>query len=80
MKLFMIRPLTALLRLHPSVLPLELNTYLESSGIRKRYQLSFWDSLIVASAVQAGCTTLYTEDMSHGMIVEKKLHILNPFI
>jgi predicted nucleic acid-binding protein len=62
-----------------AVLPLELATYLEASGIRERYTFSFWDSLIVASALQAGCTTLYTEDLNHGMIVDKKLHIVNPF-
>ena len=63
-----------------AVLPLEMDTYLEASDIRKRYNLSFWDSLIVASALQAGCTTLYTEDLNHGMIVGKKLHIVNPFL
>lgn len=47
--------------------------------LRKRYNLSFWDSLIVASALQAGCTTLYTEDLNHGMTVDKTLHIVNPF-
>ncbi len=62
-----------------SVLPLELATYLAAFGIRERYTFSFWDSLIVASALQAGCTTLYTEDMNHGMTVDKKLHIVNPF-
>lgn len=62
-----------------NVLPIELSTYLKASDIRKRYNLSFWDSLIVASALQAGCMTLYTEDMNHGMIVDKKLHIINPF-
>ena len=63
-----------------AVLPLEMDTYLEASDIRKRYNLSFWDSLIVASALQAGCTTLYTEDLNHGMIVGKKLHIVNPLL
>lgn len=62
-----------------AVIPLELGTYLEASNIRKRYNLSFWDSLIVASALLAGCTTLFTEDLNHGMIVDKKLHIVNPF-
>jgi len=62
-----------------AVLPVELSTYLEASGIRKRYNFTFWDSLIVASALQAGCTTLFTEDLNHGMIVNKRLHIVNPF-
>ncbi|MBI5485347.1 MAG: PIN domain-containing protein [Deltaproteobacteria bacterium] len=62
-----------------TVLPLELVTYLQASEIRKRHNLSFWDSLIVASALQSGCTTLYSEDMSHGTTIEKRLHIVNPF-
>lgn len=62
-----------------AVIPLELRTYLDASDIRKRYNFSCWDSLIVASALQAGCTTLYTEDLNHAMIVDKKLHIVNPF-
>ncbi len=63
-----------------AVLPLEIDTYIEASDIRKRYNFSFWDSLIVASALQAGCRTLYSEDLNHGMIVGKKLHIVNPFL
>jgi predicted nucleic acid-binding protein len=47
--------------------------------LRITHKFSYWDSLIVASALQAGCTTLYTEDLNHGMIVDKKLHIVNPF-
>ena len=66
--------------LSSAVLPLELDTYIEASNIRKQYNLSFWDSLIVASALQVGCKTLYTEDLNHGMIVDNKLHIVNPFL
>ncbi len=66
--------------LSSAVLPLELDTYIEASNIRKQYNLSFWDSLIVASALRIGCKTLYTEDLNHGMIVGKKLHIVNPFL
>lgn len=46
---------------------------------KKRYQLSYWDGLIVASAIQSGCQTLYTEDLSDGMVIDKSLHITNPF-
>ncbi len=48
--------------------------------IRDRYLFSYWDSLIVASALEQGCTTLYSEDMQHGQVLEKKLKIINPFI
>lgn len=46
---------------------------------KKRYQLSYWDSLIVASALHSGCQTLYTEDLSDGMVIDKSLRIINPF-
>lgn len=56
-----------------------IETIRQAWELRKRYNLSFWDSLIVASALQVECMTLYTEDLNHGMIVDKKLHIVNPF-
>ena len=37
------------------------------------------DAMIVASALDAGCTTLWSEDMHHGLSVEGRLQILNPF-
>ena len=38
----------------------------ESIALGERYQLSHWDSLIVAAALRANCATLYSEDMQHG--------------
>jgi len=37
-----------------------------ASHLRTRYSISFWDSLIVAAALEAKCSTLYSEDMQHG--------------
>ncbi|PIX97178.1 MAG: VapC toxin family PIN domain ribonuclease [Hydrogenophilales bacterium CG_4_10_14_3_um_filter_63_21] len=42
--------------------------------------LSYWDCLIVASALLSGCGTLYSEDMQHGQIFEGRLTVLNPFL
>lgn len=47
--------------------------------IRKQYGFSYWDSLIVASALEGNCSSLYTEDLQNGQIIEKKLKIINPF-
>ena len=44
-----------------------------------RYQFSYYDSLIVASAIDAQCNILYSEDLQHNQIIEKKLTIQNPF-
>ncbi|NOY69082.1 MAG: PIN domain-containing protein [Deltaproteobacteria bacterium] len=46
--------------------------------IRERWQFSFYDSLIVAAALQANCTILYTEDLQHGQLING-LTITNPF-
>lgn len=50
-----------------------------SSDLRMSYNLSFWDSLIVASALAGGVETLYSEDMQNGLIVFEQLTIINPF-
>lgn len=54
---------------------------LYSRGIRlqARYQYSFYDSLIIAAALQAGCKRLITEDLQHGQQIDG-LRIENPFL
>lgn len=47
--------------------------------IRKRYGFSIWDSQIIAAALQAGCDTLYTEDLQHGQQIET-LRVQNPLL
>lgn len=47
--------------------------------LTRQYSLSHWDALIVATALRAGCSTLYSEDMHHGLWVTPTLQILNPF-
>ncbi len=52
---------------------------LKACALRSNYAFSFWDSMIVASSLAAGATTLYTEDMHDGLVVDDRLTILNPF-
>ena len=52
---------------------------LRASRLRQRYALSFWDSMIVSAAREAEVETLYSEDMQHGLVVEERLEIVNPF-
>ncbi len=47
--------------------------------IKNRYRFSFWDSLIIASALANKCSVLYSEDMQNGQEIDKKLLIINPF-
>ena len=53
--------------------------YQDAISIQGRYGLSFYDSLIVAAALEAGCTRLYSEDMRHGQQIHR-LTIINPFL
>ena len=53
--------------------------FLHASRLRDLYSLSYWDSLIIAAALDANCATLYSEDMQHGQIIDGKMTILNPF-
>jgi predicted nucleic acid-binding protein len=50
------------------VLALDEATIDRAAAVATRYQLSHWDALIVASALLAGCDTLYSEDLQHGQI------------
>lgn len=54
-------------------------TIVSATQVADRYQLSFYDSLIIAAALECDCTTLYSEDMHDGMVIENKLTIINPF-
>lgn len=47
--------------------------------IERRYQLSFWDAMIVQAAASAGCEVLYSEDLSHGQEYLGVL-VINPFV
>jgi predicted nucleic acid-binding protein len=56
-----------------------LTTILRACGVAKQYGFAFYDSLIVAAALEAGCELLYSEDLQHGQIIEKSLTVKNPF-
>lgn len=44
-----------------------------------RYQLGFYDSALLAAALLADCETFYSEDLQHGLMIERQLTIINPF-
>jgi predicted nucleic acid-binding protein len=59
--------------------PLTLETHRRAVEICSRYGFTIYDGLILASAVEAGCAMLYTEDLQHGQVVES-VRIENPFL
>jgi predicted nucleic acid-binding protein len=62
------------------ILPVSIETLQYAAKLRDRYLLSFWDSLIVASAVLGEASILYSEDMQSGLIIDNTLQIVNPFL
>lgn len=62
-----------------TVLPITNSTMTKAMIVFERYGYSIFDSLIIASALEAGCKTLYSEDLHHGQVIEGKLTIVNPF-
>ncbi len=48
-------------------------------ALKKRYGYSYWDTLILASALECDCSIVYSEDMQDGQRIEQTLTIVNPF-
>ena len=61
------------------VMPLTLDTHRRGLDIAVRYGFSVYDSMIVASALEAGCEQLLTEDLQHSQRIGESLRIVNPF-
>jgi predicted nucleic acid-binding protein len=54
-------------------------TFQKALEFHLRYQLSHWDSLIIASAREAACSIVYSEDMNHGQSYDG-VKVINPFL
>lgn len=65
---------------HCDVFCLTFETLTTAFEVREKYRFSWWDSLIVASALETACDFLYTEDMQHGQMIEGCLQIFNSFL
>lgn len=63
----------------PDIMPLTVDTHAVALGLAREHGLAFYDALIVAAAAEAGCETLYSEDMQHNRTIGA-LTIRNPFL
>ncbi len=52
---------------------------LRAAAIQTRYQISFWDAMIINSAAALNCETLWTEDLNHGQTYDG-VRVVNPFL
>jgi predicted nucleic acid-binding protein len=71
--------LAAIRVLCPSPMPITVETHEASLRIAAKYEFHIYDALIVASALEAECTTLYSEDLQDGQVIDGHLTIRNPF-
>lgn len=60
--------------------PQSTATIRSALDLKAQFQFSYFDSLIVASAIESGCETLYSEDFQHGQSIGKRLRIVNPLL
>lgn len=62
-----------------TVVPVDLAVHSQGMLIAQRYKIAIFDSMIAAAALEAGCDTLYSEDMHAGLVIDGRLRIVNPF-
>ena len=70
---YLLAVLAPLVRVHSS-----LQLYQETFEIQARYQLGFYNSLVLSAALEAGCIRLFSEDLQHGQQF-RQLTVVNPF-
>jgi len=79
MRLAEIREILSTIRAVCAVIPVDIETHELGLELVERHHLAVYDALIVAAALQAECTVLYTEDLQHGQKFGG-LTIRNPFV
>jgi predicted nucleic acid-binding protein len=75
-----IRDVLATVRTVCQTQALTADTHERGLDIAERFGFSLYDSMIVSSAVEFGCTVLYSEDMQHGQEIDGQLVVINPFL
>jgi predicted nucleic acid-binding protein len=60
-------------------IPITVGTHNAALRIAEKYSYGMYDALIAATALEAGCLTLYSEDFQNGQIIDNRLTIRNPF-
>jgi predicted nucleic acid-binding protein len=63
----------------PNVLSVSVETHTDALRIAERYGYTIFDSWMIASALRADCDRLWSEDMQHGMVIDGRVRIADPF-
>src|SRR5947209_659222 len=72
--------LAVIRNLCPTIVPVDVAIHETGLRLAERHGFAFFDALMLAAALQAGRTTLWSEDMQHGMLIDGTLRIANPFL
>ena len=62
------------------IVDFDIKTQIKALRLKEKYKFQFYDALIVATALESGCTILLSEDMQHHQVIDNVLTIVNPFI
>jgi len=62
-----------------AVEPITVETHDRGLAVFERHSFSFYDSILVATALISGAKTLYSENLQHGQIIDRRLRVTNPF-
>lgn len=62
------------------IIPVNHKTLESALFLIKRYDFQLFDSIIIASALAANCSILYSEDLQHKQLIDNRLTIINPFL
>ena len=73
------KALDAIRVLCPGIVPITIETHERALRIARRYRYEIYDALIAASALEAHCVILYSEDLRDGQTIDNQLTIRNPF-
>ncbi len=63
----------------PDVRPIDVTTHEAALDVAQRERFHFYDLLIIAAALDAGCSILLTENLQHGRVIAGRLTVRNPF-
>ncbi len=75
-----IREALATIRALCKIVPISEDTHDLGLQVAERYGMSIYDSMVIASALLAGCKAVLSEDLQDGQIIEGRLEIRNPFL
>ena len=74
-----IEALEAVRILFPAPVAITVDTHIAALKIAQEYGFGIYDALVLSSALDANCSTLYSEDLQDGQVIDRRLTIRNPF-